>query len=242
MNTATTTISDTAQKNLERRASLYVLIVSLAIVPLLYFLRGEISMPMQIAIVAAFYWPGAILHQRARVTDGANAGFKKLFSVNSSLFFTTVTVVTTFIMAAFVDKPEYETIINASDIVYSVGAFFMVVAWGWAIISSCTNAFGYQKPRSSPVELMTRAAMITVFCSLMLSNEAEEINSFLLSSPDALGALFGLSIATFAILVFGALYAFENGYLGKPEHNTNWAYGVAKMKFNSSDTATKEQQ
>jgi len=244
MNTANTVTADEVQKKLEWRASLYVLIVSLAIVPLLYVLRGEISMPLQIAIVAAFYWPGSILHKRARMTDGESAGFKRLFSVDSTLLFTTMAVVITLLMAIAVDKPEYETVTVARDIVLSVGAFFMVVSWGWAIISSCTNAFGYQKPRSSPVDLMIRAAMLTVFCALMLSNKAEDINSFLLSSPEtAAASLLGLLIAALVTLFFGALYAYTDGYLGRPNYVNGGigAYGIAKMKSSSSSEVMRKE-
>jgi hypothetical protein len=245
MNTVTTKTSDTMQKTLEQRASIYILIISLSLVPILYALKGEFSIPVQIAIVAALYWPGAILHQRARITDGANAGFKRLFSLGSSLFFTTMAVVITLLMAIAVDKPEYQTVTVARDIVLSVGAFFMVVSWGWAIISSCTNAFGYQKPRSSPVDLMTRAAMLTVFCALMLSNKAEEINSFLLSSPEtAAASLLGLLIAALVTLFFGALYAYTDGYLGRPNYVNGGigAYGMAKMKSPSSEAMHKNSQ
>lgn len=248
MNTANTVTADEAQKKLEWRASLYVLIVSLVIVPLLYVLKGEISMPFQIAIVAAFYWPGAILHQRARLSDGENAGFSRLFNatgLSPTLIFTTGAVILTLLMATSVDKPEFESVTTAMDIVISAGIFFMVVAWGWAIISSCTNAFGYRKPRSSPVEMMIRAAMLTVFSAFMLSNNAEEINSYLSSSPEtAAASLLGLLISALVILFFGALYAYTEGYLGRPNYINGGigAYGMAKMKSSSSETMRKEPQ
>jgi len=241
MNTTENQTESRSTRKYERRASLYVLFVSIALLPILYLMKGEITQPLQLAMIAAFFWPASIFHARANTLHGGKAPIKKVL-LNSKAAGDVIFIIFAFVFASVTVVPEQEIAAIAMKTVTVTGLFALTLVWLLAFVGSFTNAFGFKERTTSPVGPIAMIAGVTTMSTFILSEHAVKIDTFVSANPEQAAASFlGLIVGCLGLFAFAFVAMLGKGYIGLPLSTPPVVSGVAAFAAKNKDASPTQQ-